>query len=251
MVELTFIALITPPLEWEANAFYYILNEGYADAYLVDSGGTPKKIGNTAMINEIIQGAMNRTIVVNNISSRNALELNQNAIVLVLDASADEQVTVGSATYIYNKITEQWTIIGSYETLVNTIVGVEFNIETGDLELIRQSSNRLTVNLDGRYRRSKKISDIVNAITTTIFVASINTTNGCFIDYCLKERNNKRVGRLVVAWNENAIEVTEYSSPEIGTIAAAISFDLIGSNAICQITSSINNLSVEFLYTEI
>ena len=38
-----------------ADAFYYVENGEYAEAYLTDSAGAAKKIGNTAMIETLTQ----------------------------------------------------------------------------------------------------------------------------------------------------------------------------------------------------
>lgn len=37
------------------DAFYYVQNGDYAEAYLTDSNGVAKKIGNTEMIQEVTQ----------------------------------------------------------------------------------------------------------------------------------------------------------------------------------------------------
>jgi hypothetical protein len=36
-----------------ANAFYYVENNNYAEAYLTNSAGIAKKVGNTQMIEEL------------------------------------------------------------------------------------------------------------------------------------------------------------------------------------------------------
>ena len=41
------------PATLVANAFYYVENGSYAEAYLTDINGVPKKIGNTQMIEEL------------------------------------------------------------------------------------------------------------------------------------------------------------------------------------------------------
>lgn len=38
------------PTTLDANAFYYVENGAYAEAYLTDDSGVAKKIGNSAMI---------------------------------------------------------------------------------------------------------------------------------------------------------------------------------------------------------
>lgn len=43
------------PVTLVANAFYYVENNNYAEAYLTNSQGVAKKVGNTAMIEELTQ----------------------------------------------------------------------------------------------------------------------------------------------------------------------------------------------------
>jgi|TARA_R110000822_G_scaffold6851_30_gene28761 hypothetical protein len=45
------------PKKWEPNAVYFILTEeeGRADQYITDNNGIPKRVGNTKMIEEIVQ----------------------------------------------------------------------------------------------------------------------------------------------------------------------------------------------------
>lgn len=45
-----FYKVSTLPTTTEANAFYYIENGEYAEAYLTDNIGVAKKIGNSEMI---------------------------------------------------------------------------------------------------------------------------------------------------------------------------------------------------------
>lgn len=50
-----FFKVTTLPGTLLANAFYYVENGNYAEAYLTDDSGAAKKIGNTQMIQELTQ----------------------------------------------------------------------------------------------------------------------------------------------------------------------------------------------------
>lgn len=48
-----FYKVTSLPVELEPNSFYYVENGSYAEAYLTDATGDPKKVGNTLMIQEV------------------------------------------------------------------------------------------------------------------------------------------------------------------------------------------------------
>ena len=50
-----FFKVTALPTTLIANAFYYVENSNYAEAYLTDDSGVAKKIGNTEMIQQITQ----------------------------------------------------------------------------------------------------------------------------------------------------------------------------------------------------
>ena len=55
--------------------------------------------------------------IVANIAARDALSLSANAMVLVLDASADSMFKAGGATYVYSHYDKSWTKISEAESL--------------------------------------------------------------------------------------------------------------------------------------
>lgn len=69
-----------------------------------------------AMIDTALSG-MGGLSVVDNIAARNALTPTSNALVLVLDASADNTVTSGSATYVYRVSTSSWIKVSESESM--------------------------------------------------------------------------------------------------------------------------------------
>jgi hypothetical protein len=52
-VPISFFKVDELPNTLVANAFYYVENNNYAEAYLTNSAGIAKKIGNTQMIEEL------------------------------------------------------------------------------------------------------------------------------------------------------------------------------------------------------
>lgn len=69
-----------------------------------------------AMIREAI-AEHSELLVVDNIEQRDQLVLTRNTQVLVLDASGDETVSHGAATYIYRKDSEEFVKISEFESL--------------------------------------------------------------------------------------------------------------------------------------
>ena len=75
---------------------------------------------NTADVDERINKAISELgalEIVANIAARDALSLSANAMVLVLDASADSTVKAGGATYAYSHSDTSWTKISEAESL--------------------------------------------------------------------------------------------------------------------------------------
>ena len=75
---------------------------------------------NTADVDERINKAISELgalEIVVNIAARDALSLTANAMVLVLDASADSTVKAGGATYAYSHSDKSWTKISEAESL--------------------------------------------------------------------------------------------------------------------------------------
>lgn len=106
------------------NAIYYVAPPGrpdYVEVYM--TGTTPttvKRIVNTvdvqAMIDAAVSGLGGLAIVAD-IAARNALNPTANAMVVVLDASADTTVNSGSALYAYQLSNTTWIKLSEYESL--------------------------------------------------------------------------------------------------------------------------------------
>lgn len=108
------------------NSFYYVENGNYAESYVTDDAGVAKSLGNSAMINALIaaalanwEGAANAVDIVPDIAARDALilTLESNAMILVVDASADSTVDAGSALYAYDESSETVYKIAEYESM--------------------------------------------------------------------------------------------------------------------------------------
>lgn len=84
------------------------------------SAATVKRHVNSVDVQNMIDAAlsgMGGLSVVDNIAARNALNPTSNVMVLVLDASADPNVTSGSATYVYRLSTTTWIKISESESM--------------------------------------------------------------------------------------------------------------------------------------
>lgn len=112
------------PLELQANAFYLVSNGSYAETYITDSSWVAKMVGNSTMINDLIDSAladMNTLEIVANITERNSLVLTKNTMVLVIDATGDSTVTSWSALYAYKESNTSWIKLAEYESMDVTI----------------------------------------------------------------------------------------------------------------------------------
>lgn len=120
MSKLKFHQVNTLPATLEADAFYYVINGNYVESYLTNNSAVAKMIGNSTMINALIDakisglGAME---IVADIAARDALTLTSNVMVLVQDASADATVTAGAALYAYKLSTTSFIKVSEYESM--------------------------------------------------------------------------------------------------------------------------------------
>ncbi|YCH23169.1 hypothetical protein M1D96_06595 [Pseudomonas sp. D1-3] len=126
MAKTAFYKVTTLPGTLEPNAFYYVLNGNYAESYVTDNAGVAKALGNSAMINALIDqalanwsGSASTVSIVADIAARDALiaTLDANAMILVVDASADPTVEAGSALYAYAADTDTTYKIAEYESM--------------------------------------------------------------------------------------------------------------------------------------
>lgn len=126
MAQVKFYKVTALPGTLEANAFYYVENGIFAESYLTNNAGVARSVGNTAMINALIDqalanwsGAASTVSIVADIAARDTLiaTIEANAMILVVDASADATVGSGSALYAYASDTDTIYKIAEYESM--------------------------------------------------------------------------------------------------------------------------------------
>ena len=98
---------------------------GLADVYFTNNAGTEarhviKKSEITDMINTSIGNFTNIQLAAD-ITARDALSLNRNALVLVLDATGDATVSNGAALYLYDVDTTAWHKVSEFESMDVTL----------------------------------------------------------------------------------------------------------------------------------
>lgn len=127
---LKFYGLSALPGTLEPDAFYYIENGTYAEAYITNSAGVARMVGNSTMINALIAaelsqwtGSSSQVTIVADIAARNALtaDAETNLMVVVLDASDDPTVDSGSALYAYSLSADTWYKLSEYESMDVTV----------------------------------------------------------------------------------------------------------------------------------
>jgi hypothetical protein len=94
----------------------------YVEMYVTNADATVTKRVITsddiqAMIDASIASAGDRVTIVNTISDRNALTTYNGLYVLVIDATGDNTVTSGSASYVWRAATSSWIKLTEYESL--------------------------------------------------------------------------------------------------------------------------------------
>jgi hypothetical protein len=119
---LKFFQLTALPATLAANAFYFVQSATYAESYLTDASGVAKSIGNSAMINSLINSKLadfNALEIVADISARNALAAGaaRNFMALVVDATGDTTVTSGAALYAWRESNTTWSKLCEYESM--------------------------------------------------------------------------------------------------------------------------------------
>lgn len=136
MSKVAFHKVTTLPGTLEPNAFYFVENANFCESYVTDDAGVAKSIGNSAMINALIAAALadwevaaNSVEIVADIAARDALvaTLEVNAMILVVDASADPTVGSGSALYAYDATAEEIYKIAEYESMDVTLEWADIN----------------------------------------------------------------------------------------------------------------------------
>lgn len=120
----------------QANSIYFVENGTVAETYVTNAIGLARSVGNTAMINNIVDVAVDAAVdssvqaavaaansieIVANIAERDAMVLARNALVLVLDATGDVTVGSGGALYAYSLSNTTFNKITEYQDMPQTI----------------------------------------------------------------------------------------------------------------------------------
>lgn len=112
------------PETLEANGLYFVgpaARPDFVELYV--TGNTPgavKRIIDEARVQAMIDasGTGSQTLeIVADIAERDALAPSENILVLVLDATADNTVESGAATYAYRQSTDTWAKISEAESM--------------------------------------------------------------------------------------------------------------------------------------
>lgn len=124
------------PTPLEAYAVYFVAppagNPDYVEIYVTSSdGSTARRVINEQDVNTLIEQRLSGTeeiFVVDTIADRNTVNTNTSKYVYVIDASGDENITSGGASYLYNTSTEEWVKVSESDTMGvvlnwNSIVG--------------------------------------------------------------------------------------------------------------------------------
>ena len=120
--------VLPAPLDLQPYSIYLIAPQGtedYVEMYVTNStiaGQAPyaRRIINKddieTLINTKIQAAR-ELVIVDDIAARNALSPTFSQFVFVVDATDDNTVASGGATYLYNTVSEAWIKISEAESL--------------------------------------------------------------------------------------------------------------------------------------
>ena len=111
------------PSTLQPSSLYFIAppsNPDFVEIYLSNSAGTAlKRVIQEADVTALIasSGSGNELQIVNTIAERNALALTKNTQVYVVNATGDNTVASGGATYLYNFTASSWIKVSEAESL--------------------------------------------------------------------------------------------------------------------------------------
>lgn len=122
MAEVKFFKVASLPATLQADAWYLVANGSYAETYVTDNAGNAKMVGNSTMTNQLIAAqlsGLSQTYIVADIAARNALTatLNRNAVIQVVNATADATVASGGATYLWDDANNVSIKISEFESM--------------------------------------------------------------------------------------------------------------------------------------
>jgi hypothetical protein len=142
-----------------------------------------------------------------------------------------------SAIYVYNDASNAYKelridaaplILQSYSggnVGINTSAPIAKLDVEGDFQLLNANYNSYSSSVSG---------------TTTLATIPTSSYNGVFFDFVAFSGSNQRAGTLIGNWRSGNVQYTEYSTPDIGSTAAALTMSvaLSGANALVQSVSA-------------
>lgn len=182
MAEVKFFKETVLPASPVANAWYIIINGSYAETYLTDNAGVAKMVGNSTMINTLIAtqlSSLSQTYIVANIAARNTLTsgLTSNAVIQVVDASADSSVASGGATYLWDDANNVSIKVAEFESM--DVVTQWSNITGKPTSTPGQIDSAVA---DSHTHTNKSVLDLITVVSGVLFYNGVeiknwNTTN--------------------------------------------------------------------------
>lgn len=120
---LKFTKVTELPETFASNTVYLVTDTDadFAQFYISNlAGSAVRRLPTHSDVESIaleVAGALSHTVIVADITARNALTPEVATIALVIDATDDSTVELGAATYVYNPSNETWTKISEHESM--------------------------------------------------------------------------------------------------------------------------------------
>jgi hypothetical protein len=156
-----------------------------------------------------------------------ATRINSTGGVVDFDAATGNNfISVSSGNMsIANNGTVNVYVSGSGNVGIGTSTPIAKLDVEGDFQLLNANYNSYSSSVSG---------------TTTLATIPTSSYNGVFFDFVAFSGSNQRAGTLIGNWRSGNVQYTEYSSPDIGSTAAALTMSvaLSGANALVQSVSA-------------
>jgi hypothetical protein len=156
-----------------------------------------------------------------------ATRINSTEGVVDFDAATGNNfISVSSGNMsIANNGTVNVYVSGSGNVGIGTSTPIAKLDVEGDFQLLNANYNSYSSSVSG---------------TTTLATIPTSSYNGVFFDFVAFSGSNQRAGTLIGNWRSGNVQYTEYSSPDIGSTAAALTMSvaLSGANALVQSVSA-------------
>lgn len=122
MAALRFFKVTALPGTLQPDSVYFVLNGTYSETYVTNTAGVARSVGNSTMINALIDAKMQAAstlVQVTDITARNTAgtAATSNTMYLVTNATGDSSVAGGAALYFFNKTANTYTKVAEYESM--------------------------------------------------------------------------------------------------------------------------------------